>query len=148
VGWRNGVVFDHDLSRFPLLGMHAAAPCEACHTSTTFQDAETKCLSCHEGDDAHERKLGNDCARCHNPNSWSRWHFDHGTETKFPLLGAHEGLNCLGCHTRETRGRVRQPSDCASCHSFDDVHDGGFGRDCGRCHSDVRWGDVSLDALR
>ena len=30
-GWTKEVFFDHDLSEFPLNGLHATASCEACH---------------------------------------------------------------------------------------------------------------------
>ena len=147
-GWRRDVNFDHDLTRFPLLGLHAAVACESCHGTTHFRDTDTQCLACHKADDVHRKTLGPDCARCHNPNSWSLWRFDHNTETDFDLRGAHEGLNCAACHKRPVTGKFRQRSDCAACHAFDDVHDGGFGRDCGRCHNDTRWSDISIDRVR
>ncbi len=38
-GWVTEVFFDHDLTRFPLIGLHAIAPCEACHLSTNYKEA-------------------------------------------------------------------------------------------------------------
>ena len=32
-GWTKEVFFDHDLARFPLIGIHAITPCEECHLS-------------------------------------------------------------------------------------------------------------------
>ncbi|NRA09895.1 MAG: cytochrome C [Myxococcales bacterium] len=144
-GWRKHVNFDHDITRFPLLGLHAVELCEACHTSTRFRDADPSCVACHSSDDRHEQKLGSDCGRCHNPNGWSIWRFDHGRETNFPLRGNHEGLNCLACHTRASPGAVTQTSSCATCHDFDDIHSGGFGRDCSRCHSEEGWRNLKIN---
>lgn len=144
-GWRERLRFDHDITRFPLLGLHAVELCESCHKSTRFRDAEPGCVGCHASDDPHEQKLGENCGRCHNPNGWSIWSFDHGRDADFPLQGNHEGLNCLACHTRPSPGTVSQASDCATCHDFDDIHSGGFGRDCGRCHHEGGWSDVRID---
>jgi hypothetical protein len=44
--WPDDVFFDHDLTRFPLLGIHADQECDACHDSHVFQDAEEDCIGC------------------------------------------------------------------------------------------------------
>ena len=46
------------------------------------------------------------------------------------------------------KGKAMFQNICAACHGFDDVHNGGFGRDCGRCHNETRWSDISIDRLR
>ena len=99
--WTDQVRFDHDLSGFPLLGLHAAAPCEACHVTAAFKDAGAGCTDCHLADDAHEGALGPSCAKCYNPNGWAFWRFDHGTQTDFALQGAHEDLACKACHRQD-----------------------------------------------
>ncbi|MCK5479615.1 MAG: cytochrome C, partial [Gammaproteobacteria bacterium] len=38
-GWSKKIRFDHDLTNFPLIGLHTALPCEACHLSGKFQEA-------------------------------------------------------------------------------------------------------------
>ena len=133
-GWRKKVVFDHDVTRFPLIGLHAAVPCESCHTSTKFQGTAKDCKSCHP-DTHHEGRLGSACETCHNPNGWALWRFDHSKQTHFPLTGAHAGLNCHACHQQKHAVRLVIPSDCYSCHSSDDKHRGAFGRACATCHS-------------
>src|SRR6185312_1746832 len=30
-GWKTSIAFDHDLTNFPLVGLHVAVPCEQCH---------------------------------------------------------------------------------------------------------------------
>jgi hypothetical protein len=134
--WRAGIRFDHDLTDFPLLGQHATVPCASCHVSHQFGKLQQECGSCHRADDVHKGSLGKDCARCHSPNAWNVWQFDHQKESGFALSGAHARLQCNGCHRRPP-GEVRLGRDCASCHSTDDVHLGQFGRRCDSCHSTI-----------
>lgn len=133
--WSSNVSFDHELTRFPLIGLHAAAPCEECHVTQKFKDADPACRSCHEQDDYHEGRLGPDCGRCHNPNSWTLWQFDHDGQTDYPLTGAHKGLDCHACHTEQQAQRVSRSTACLSCHRKDDIHRGRFGNACERCHT-------------
>lgn len=146
--WSHQVFFEHDVTRFPLLGMHAVAACEQCHATSRFQDAPGACWDCHAAEDKHLRRLGTDCALCHNPNGWVRWRFDHDTQTKFALHGAHEKLDCHACHRLPMQEQVVASGTCASCHARDDRHAGAFGRDCGRCHSETAWDSIDLRELR
>lgn len=141
-GWRKQVRFDHDLTRFPLIGLHAAAPCEGCHSSAAFKDTQRACVDCHEQDDRHHGLLGADCASCHNANDWTLWEFDHDSRTQYPLQGRHEGLSCVACHTRPISREDPIGRSCANCHGPDDVHNGNFGADCERCHSTTTFKDV------
>ncbi|MEQ1716535.1 MAG: cytochrome C, partial [Hyphomicrobium sp.] len=68
--WRKDVAFDHDMTRFPLIGLHAALPCEDCHRSAAYRDTSRTCAACHK-DEHHQGKLGDACQRCHNPNGWT-----------------------------------------------------------------------------
>lgn len=142
-GWTNGVFFDHDLTRFPLLGLHAAAACEQCHLSPRFKEAGLACSGCHD-DDVHLGRLGSACEQCHNPNGWRFWRFDHDTQTTFALHGAHADLECHDCHRTARTAGVRLGVGCESCHSRDDVHFGAFGHDCARCHGDESWQQVEM----
>ena len=56
-GWRQKVAFDHDLTRFPLIGHHGLVPCEECHRTPSFKDTSTRCADCHK-DTHHEGRLG------------------------------------------------------------------------------------------
>jgi len=141
-GWVHELAFDHDLGPFPLLGLHAMVACEECHGSARFHDTASDCASCHRADDVHERRLGPDCGRCHNPNGWPIWHFDHTAATRFALEGRHTGLRCEACHRQPVSASPRLASDCQSCHRRDDPHRGGFGAECQRCHSAERWSAV------
>lgn len=138
-GWKVRA-FDHNKSRFPLLGSHARVECRKCHESTAFRDAPRDCYGCHQKDDVHKRRLGVDCETCHNARSWKSWDFDHG-RTTFPLTGAHRRVQCYACHSAPMEKRTQPASAraCASCHTKDDVHKGVFGARCERCHSDSDW---------
>jgi len=132
-GWRDQVRFDHDFTRFPLVGLHAAVGCEQCHADRRYRGTPAKCIACHKADDNHKGALGDGCATCHNPNGWAHWQFDHST-TGFTREGAHAKLACQQCHVKPTH-EVKLSHECVACHATDDVHDGNFGRDCARCHS-------------
>jgi len=132
--WFEKVAFDHDLSRFPLIGLHAAVGCASCHRTKTYRDAPKRCVACH-GDDYHQGRIGSDCARCHTPNGWERWIFDHGREAHFELTGAHAAISCQACHKANASGKVTAPKSCTACHANDDAHRGSFGRACESCHS-------------
>jgi hypothetical protein len=143
-GWDRDLFFEHDLTEFPLLGLHAVVACEQCHASPAFRDAAVDCIACHRSDDAHQLRLGPDCAECHNPNGWRVWRFDHAAQTRFALGGAHAELSCNACHRSAAPRGIRLDRSCAGCHARDDRHEGAFGHDCSRCHDDSSWSEVSL----
>jgi hypothetical protein len=139
--------FNHNTTDFTLKGSHKSIDCFACHAETNnvasiFQDRtaveESNCISCHT--DQHDGKFGNDCAKCHNEESFLALNnmdfFDHSV-TDYPLEGMHQGIDCRECHT----DRFTTPidfSECKSCHS--DYHNGEFAEngispDCAQCHS-------------
>lgn len=146
--WSHPIRFDHDLAGFPLLGLHAAVACEACHVDARFADTPRTCVACHRQDDPHHSTLGPACADCHNPNGWSVWSFDHDSRTTYPLHGQHAGLECGACHVTPTTGAVRALRECIDCHADDDAHRGSFGRSCEGCHSEVDWKNARLGTLR
>ncbi len=140
--WRRAASFDHDVTRFPLIGLHAIVPCEECHRSLQFKGTSPTCVSCHT-DRHHDGRLGPNCALCHNPNGWARWRFDHDAQTRYPLTGAHRGLDCQGCHVTRNVATIALGTDCYGCHRRDDVHQGAFGRTCDRCHTTVAFKQIS-----
>ena len=133
-GWLAEVRFSHDMTGFPLVGIHAITSCDACHFSRAFSSVESGCIDCHTRDDIHDGALGSNCHSCHNPNNWRLWIFDHAAQTDFVLDGEHEGLACSECHFKPTQSVVKQSSQCVSCHVKDDVHSKSFGSACDRCH--------------
>jgi len=132
--WAGQVRFEHDMTGFPLLGLHAVTPCEECHLTSAFKMEASDCHVCHQPDDVHGHRLGPRCEQCHNPNDWSLWEFDHNTQTDYKLDGAHEDVDCMSCHVEEISGKIKLSSSCVTCHRSNDVHDGQFGKYCDRCH--------------
>src|SRR5947207_2426251 len=133
-GWRASVSFDHDLTKFPLVGLHVTVPCEQCHLTRQYREVGHECIDCHKKDDVHKGNLGKDCHRCHSENGWKLWEFDHGKETGFALSGAHGKLACEACHRRPP-DEVKLKQHSLSCHEKDDVHFGQYGRQCDRCQT-------------
>ena len=143
-GWHAEIRFDHGMSRFPLIGMHEVVPCEECHLTPVFRKAAQECNACHQVDDVHEKKLGERCEDCHNPNAWSLWEFDHDTRTDFVLDGKHAGVDCHVCHIQPVDRDINLSTACDGCHREDDVHDGTFGRYCERCHNTETFETVEI----
>jgi hypothetical protein len=136
--WRADIVFDHDLTKYPLLGLHRVVSCAQCHATLAFNSAPITCIECHSHDDVHKGGLGKKCESCHSPNGWPLWVFDHAKQTHFPLRGAHSKLQCADCH-HSPPGKVKTSSQCASCHHKDDRHLGEYGAQCDRCHTVDSW---------
>lgn len=143
LGWREKLKFDHDMSRFPLIGLHTVVPCEGCHLNANYRETGRSCFKCHEADDEHRGRLGERCEQCHNPNSWRFWQFNHDL-TKFRLKNAHKRASCDACHTSTAKGDLRLPVQCYNCHRHDDIHNGRFGHQCERCHNDNSFKEISL----
>lgn len=143
-GWRKRVRFEHDITRFPLIGLHAVAPCESCHSTASYGDASVNCTSCHTQDDKHKKKLGPECGACHNPNGWRLWEFNHDTQTDFRIDGAHEDLKCVVCHDKPVKKSPSMSGNCSGCHYDDDVHNGRFGLNCTRCHVTRSFRDLDI----
>jgi hypothetical protein len=132
--WRRDLSFDHDLTSFPLLGLHIVVSCAQCHRSLDFSGAPTGCNGCHAAQDVHKGALGPECDTCHSPNDWGIWTFDHGKQTLFNLTGAHGRISCASCH-QQPPGTAKMSRDCVSCHRQEDRHLGQFGLQCDRCHT-------------
>ncbi|MDP2343621.1 MAG: cytochrome c3 family protein [Deltaproteobacteria bacterium] len=132
--------FDHDGSRFPLLGKHKRVDCVACHARerrpgkpalVRYRPLPFACADCHV--DEHLGQLGTDCARCHGNDGFKPSTFDHvdPRRTRFVLEGRHQEVACAKCHVAvqvagvdradQTTSRYRPvPMECATCH--DDEH--------------------------
>ena len=132
--WRELTSFDHDKTTFPLLGAHRATACIDCHKpsnletkliNVNFKTAPTKCEQCHE--EPHGKQFAKNgitaCSDCHNSGRWKPSLFDHETRTSFSLRGAHQNVECSGCHkaTKFIEGKPvlfyePTPKDCRECH--------------------------------
>ena len=150
-------IAQHDQTRFPLVGAHAAAACFRCHPGAevgVFARADVDCITCHRDDlaravnpDHMAMGFTDDCERCHVPVSWSGSNFVHAF---FPLTAGHAGLDCSECHTGGTFSGT--PSDCAACHLDDYAATSdpnhmmaGFPTSCDDCHSTSTWENAVVD---
>ncbi len=143
-GWQKQIAFDHNLTKFPLLGAHAGLTCEECHSSGTFSEVKINCYSCHKQHDKHKLRMGEKCQRCHFSTDWKVWEFDHDKQTKYPLKEAHKGIACERCHKEVVKEDLKISSVCYRCHAHNDIHEGQFGRNCGRCHDTKAFENVNM----
>lgn len=130
--------FDHNKSRFPLVGKHETTECKKCHTTPAFKDAPMDCYSCHKKDDKHKGSYGEKCETCHAERDWKTIVFDHELHTKYPLFGGHLRTKCESCHKGQLY-KDKTPTDCYACHKKDDTHKGRFGEKCVTCHTEQEW---------
>ncbi|MBT8492139.1 MAG: hypothetical protein KJO07_03685, partial [Deltaproteobacteria bacterium] len=145
------VELDHG-AIFPLTGAHNAVDCAGCHASG-YAGTPTDCISCHRADynaaqdpDHRAGGLATSCLDCHTTHGWSNAAFDH--QGDFPLTGAHNAVDCAGCHSS---GYAGTPTDCLGCHraEYNAVRDpnhrvAGF-TDCASCHDTTSWRGADFD---
>ena len=158
----------HAKSQFPLEGAHMAISCNECHTAgmdgqadkiVPYHFTDLSCTGCHKNPHGQEfeakmtekvadgRPKG--CQACHTVKSWTDLpSFDH-SKTNFPLIGAHENVQCEQCHKPSgPSGQLAEvsfksaPTACSSCH--EDPHGSQFALDgnsqnCDTCHNSVAW---------
>jgi glutamate mutase epsilon subunit len=157
IDW-NGATFNHTTqTAFPLTGKHITATCTQCHASGVFKGLAMACNSCHLKDyqgttNPNHAAAGfpQDCSVCHTTTDWSGAVFNHTTQTKFPLTGAHIAATCAQCHSSGVFAGLSM--DCYSCHSKDfqgaknpNHVAGGFPQDCHICHTTTAWTPASFD---
>ncbi len=144
--WKT-TAFNHDKTKFKLLGKHNDVKCDKCHIDGKYKDTPMQCVSCHKKDDdkAHKGKLGKKCESCHVERDWKEIRFDHDKLTKYPLLGKHNDVACAKCHINNKFKDT--PKACSSCHKKEDdkAHKGKFGNKCESCHVERDWKEIKFD---
>ena len=149
---RSDLEFDHDDPKqagMPLVGSHKDVSCDRCHPKDLFKLKFPKpafCGNCHKDPHAGHLFDKTACDACHSPalGDLKKFEFDHAKRTKFDLGGAHERMDCYGCHTRAL-GERKPGSACESCHAKDNKHGDrfkAFGNPprCGTCHASIpKW---------
>ncbi len=149
-GWKNnrpGADFDHNTTKFALLGKHGEKACSKCHKASDFRRpiAHEHCRDCHE--DPHKaqfasRAAGSDCSACHNEKGFKPSLFDRTAhrQSAFNPEGKHAALPCAKCHQPEGPGAVyvTRKLVCSACHA--DQHNAQFARGaeanrCDLCHT-------------
>lgn len=150
--------FDHQTTRYPLVGKHVTVNCNSCHLhedrfklTTSFDQCEDCHSDPHDGIfDKPDRQVT--CDQCHNVRGFFPPLFgvlEH-RETRFILDGAHLAQPCIFCHFPDDEPMYRwQPLACTSCH--DTIHGDQF-RDyqqnenwCENCHKTSEWTDLGFD---
>ncbi len=153
--------FDHDLTDYPLKGLHRTVACTDCHSNGDFKQAmaHQNCTDCHENyhkDDFEGLSLGRqDCSDCHSLDqdfSYSSYGLLEHDSSDFPLSGAHMATPCFACHKEAENSRWTFAFDahnCVACH--EDIHQGFISnkfypeQDCEACHSTEYWADIDFD---
>ncbi|MDZ7359382.1 MAG: hypothetical protein ONB46_01470 [candidate division KSB1 bacterium] len=145
--------FDHNKTRFPLLGAHTAAACAQCHVNNRFAGTPRDCFSCHQADFQRPANpnhvtlnFSHDCTSCHTVNAWTPATFDHDGQYFRIYSGKHRGKwqTCATCHVNATNYKV---FECILCHEhnqtkMDDKHRNKQGyqynsQACYKCHPRV-----------
>jgi hypothetical protein len=142
--WKQKVKFEHDITPFPLIGMHGSVACEECHSDSNYKNIKKTCIACHKNGDIHKGQLGTSCEICHTPNDWGVWIFEHNKQSKFKLTGAHTKVHCHSCHTNALTKVAHTPRDCRNCHASDDTHNGQFGARCDDCHTTKNFKQIRM----
>ncbi len=147
--WEKAESFDHNDSRYRLVGKHRQAACEDCHKPIRNAQREEyiqyvrmdfdSCEDCHR--DEHEGERGNDCTNCHVNAGWHRIKrstfendFDHST-TEFDLVGHHAEAECSTCHGKPPR-RDEEVYIGFAAQTLDLTYPRPLFDDCTSCHRD------------
>lgn len=152
--WRpDQTIADHNRTRFPLVGSHAAIACYRCHAGADvgqFIGTDVECISCHgselvtatasgQAPDHMAQGWTSNCDECHIPTTWSGGGFNH---PGFNLTGAHKVAACASCHVGGVYSGL--PTDCFTCHTAeysaapDHVADS-YPLTCESCHGTSTW---------
>lgn len=150
--------FNHQVTRYPLVGKHTSVKCESCHTREgqfVLDESFDNCSDCHS--DYHQgifQKTGQEisCDQCHSVRGFFPplfGVFEHRM-TRFPLDGAHLAQPCFFCHQQQDVAVYRwEPLACNSCHTT--IHGDQFstfkqpGSWCESCHLTSGWSKLSFD---
>ncbi len=133
--------------RYLLVNQHAEAKCGDCHVENRYRNTPDDCVACHQKNDTHAGRLGQDCSRCHSPRGWEYLHFDH-SQVGFALVGQHARVPCENCHTEEQYHELT--THCQQCHLDNIPHAQDTASECEFCHTPWNWKILSFehDALR
>jgi hypothetical protein len=149
--------FDHERTRYPLRGRHAAVACADCHDESRAWGKKPRfdrCDACHVDAHAGTATLAgraSDCASCHGVEGFAPSTFTVALHAKsrYPLEGKHRGVSCSACHLKHPTGipaaslgpaavqlRPRHGA-CADCHGAphgDQFAGDPKGQACVSCH--------------
>ncbi len=142
--------FDHEQTRYPLRGRHAAVKCESCHDPRRGgkHPRFAACADCHSDAHAGQATVAGqprDCATCHDVKGFavSTWPVAEHQRTRYALDGAHAAAACAGCHVR-----VPERSSEAAALGTARVRMRPKHAQCGDCHADPHAGRFSAGGAR
>ncbi len=152
--------FNHDLTNYPLEGLHIQVDCKECHTTGNNTDplSFNECKDCHE--DYHEGEFiengqSPDCKECHTLEKkfdYTLFGFEEHNASRFALEGAHMATPCFACHIDEADEKWHFRSigeSCVDCHENihrDKITDKFYpDNDCTSCHNTESWASVDFD---
>jgi len=158
--WSNAS-FNHNLTNFPLTGMHTVPPrqCVDCHVANNYSLTTNACVSCHlkdyQGTTNPNHVTSNfpqGCGQCHNTSSWLNATFNHNS-TGFQLTGSHTvpPRQCTDCHVNNNYNLTS--TSCYSCHQKDYTNAvspvnhlaAGLPTSCETCHDTMQWSDGTFN---
>lgn len=134
-GWASRFGADaHRRTAFPLVGAHAALPCEQCHAAAAdrrFSREVVECVACHQREYDATRlasldhaRLGfsTDCRQCHLAWAFRPARFPAHDTCYQISAGPHAAVRCANCHsalpTVQQFGACNSgTAACSSCHS-------------------------------
>jgi hypothetical protein len=129
--------FDHNRTRYPLLGKHAALSCERCHppNQKLKKMPFARCDDCHRKD-PHNGQFDRDCSACHVVQGFRETIYNHDSG-RYPLTGKHRSVACKKCHypVGNSKTVIYKPlvTNCSGCHK--DIHLRQFEKKCDACHT-------------
>jgi len=154
--------FNHDLTDYPLKGMHSDAACLKCHVSGKMTAAlqYEKCTDCHK--DEHRGQFSDSsvrgsCESCHSVDGFlpAKFGIAEHLKSDYKLSGSHLAVPCNLCHyrMRDAEGIDYtvfdlEYHDCRDCHR--DVHRGEAAKwmpenSCESCHSTASWDTITFE---
>lgn len=151
--------FNHDKTKYPLIGKHKEVACKECHKKGNEQLSFARCTDCHkdyhEGDFSLPKGGVMDCNECHSTMenfSWTSYGMDDHQKSSYPLEGAHMATPCTACHQQTPAQNWEfsfASNECVSCHK--NVHEGKLAEKftqnngCAKCHNTQAWSGVTFD---
>lgn len=152
----NSSAFDHNKTKFPLIGKHKFVGCNSCHKAPSgYKMKFTLCTDCHT--DFHKAQfvvnnITQNCADCHSENGFrpSSFTLEMHNKTKFQITGAHLATPCESCHYQQNTWQFKGIQiECISCH--ENIHTNELkaeylpNNDCRNCHQTESWNTINFD---
>ena len=148
--------FDHNKTKFPLIGKHQIVKCNDCHKGANKnKPLFTKCIDCHEDyhkGDFTKNNIIKDCKDCHTVQGFlpSEFTVEEHNKSKFILDGSHLAVACRQCHYKVDRWSFKDIGlRCQDCHK--NVHGNEISEKflpenkCQACHQTSNWRTITFN---